>query len=61
MFTYQTYPKSLYIVTSDAETVIYDGTSEKQIAKVPASSQGIIQALSGSIKTDHEISINLLK
>lgn len=61
MYTYQTYPRSLYVVTSDAETVIYDGTSEKQIGKLPASSQGIILALSSSIKTDHEVSINLLK
>lgn len=59
---YQTFPRTLYVVTSgDNETIIKDGKSEKQIAKLPAGSQGIIYALSGSIITDNEITLNLLK
>lgn len=37
--TLQTFPRALYVVTSgDAETVIKDGKSGKQIGKLPANS-----------------------
>ncbi|MCQ2411247.1 MAG: hypothetical protein MJ053_07345 [Elusimicrobiaceae bacterium] len=60
---YQTFPRTLYVISNlnDTETVIKDGKTGKQIGKMPAGSQGIIVALSSSIKTDNEISLNILK
>lgn len=60
--TMQTFPRALYCVTSgDNETVIKDGKTGKQIGKLPANSQGLIFSLSGSIKVDNPVTLNLLK
>lgn len=60
--TMQVFPRALYVVTSgDTETIIKDGKSGKQIGKLPPNSQGIIFALSNTIKVDNAVTLNLLK
>lgn len=58
----QTYPRTFYVITSGAnETKIIDGKSGKQIGLMPPNSQGIIFALSDSIKTDYAVKINIIR
>lgn len=60
-YTYQTFPRQMYIVTniSTEEITIKDKDSQIILTKIPGNSQGLVFAIGKNITTDGEIKLHL--